>query len=158
MVSQDASATVDGLTGFSGLGYDLYDGATLTLGGSTVQTAPVVFAGYGKAVLDVDFNVVGQLAIMRGSLLNPFPVSQELDGVSITNRGAITVNRLAPFTYYGAAVLLGYHDPSRTREPSRLSIRQGRPVLRFRPFPVARWSIPARSPCGKATASMGRQA
>jgi hypothetical protein len=70
MVSQDASATVDGLTGFSGLGYDLYDGATLTLGGSTVQTAPVVFAGYGKAVLDVDFNVVGQPAIMRGSLLN----------------------------------------------------------------------------------------
>ncbi|MCJ2189047.1 hypothetical protein [Novosphingobium beihaiensis] len=110
MVSQDATATAGSIAGFSNIGYDLYNGATLTLSGSDVQTGTMTFAGYGNAVLDVDFNVVAQSALQRVSLLTPLATSSSGDDVSITSKGAITLSRVAPYTYYGAAVSLSSTD------------------------------------------------
>ena len=110
MVSQDATATVGSVAGFSNIGYDLYNGATLRLSGDGARTGTMTFAGYGNAVLDVDFNVVTQSAILRGSLLTPFAISGGEAGVSITSKGAITLSRVDPYSFYGAAVSLGTND------------------------------------------------
>jgi hypothetical protein len=103
-VSANTSAVVpSGNVGpFSNLGYQLSNGAALTLAAPTGQTRtqPLTLAGNGSVDLNVNFAVTDAAAIQSAvSITYPGAIT-ETGALSITSRGTIAVMRSAGSTSY----------------------------------------------------------
>ncbi len=116
-VRADAAGTLGLPTGFAGVGYDLYDGAALTLTGTANQSAPTFYAsplmlaGYGVVDIDGTITAASQPAIQVTSrLIAPGDTAPTTNGLTITSRGALTLDRPSDVTYPSAAVTLGGVD------------------------------------------------
>jgi hypothetical protein len=107
-VRRDASAAFAAPTGFAGVGYDLYDGAALTLTGAA-STRQLILAGTGSIDLTADLTATTQPAIAIGQILiapgETAPTTS--GGVTLTTRGAITLTRTDANSYPGSAITLG---------------------------------------------------
>ncbi|MEI5687907.1 autotransporter outer membrane beta-barrel domain-containing protein [Sphingomonas kyungheensis] len=116
-VRTDTNADLTLPAGFAGVGYDLYDNATLTLSGSAAQsapalyTAPLTLAGRGIVDLDATITATSQPVIQVGSLqIAPGEIRPATNGLTITSRGALTLDRSDSNSYPYAAVVLGEND------------------------------------------------
>ncbi|MES3106710.1 autotransporter outer membrane beta-barrel domain-containing protein [Sphingomonas aurantiaca] len=116
-VRADAAAMLDRPAGFAGVGYDLYDGATLTLTGTATQSAPTFYAAplslAGNGIVDVDGTITAtsQPAIQVTSLaIAPGETVPTMSGLAITSRGSLTLDHPNDATYAYAAVTLGGSD------------------------------------------------
>ncbi|WP_440847293.1 hypothetical protein [Sphingomonas sp. 22176] len=118
VVNTDTSTTLSaaGVGPFSNVGYQLANGAQLTLTASSGQTltAPVQLAGTGSVDLDAGITTTDAAALQNGSVIT-YPGSGIDSGaaaLSITSRGAISVTRsTGPNSYNeSSAVWLGYQD------------------------------------------------
>ena len=103
-VRNDTATSLTTLPGFAGIGYDLYNGATLTLAGSSTQVsasiAPLTLAGQGVVDLDATIASTSQPAIQVTSLLvAPGETQPTARGLIITSRGALTLDRPAASSY-----------------------------------------------------------
>ena len=104
-------------TGFAAVGYDLYDGATLTLTGNAAQSStaafvpPLTLAGQGTVDINATITAASQPAIQVTSLLlAPGETAPTTSGLAITSRGALTLDRPSTASFPGAAVTLGGSD------------------------------------------------
>lgn len=96
--------------GFAAVGYDLFDGAALTL---TSATAPLVVAGSGSVDVSGTITATGAPAIARGTVIYAPGEAQASGGtLAVTNRGALTLVRASGDTSYypDVAVDLGSTD------------------------------------------------
>jgi len=109
-VRVDTSATAALPSGFVSVGYDLYDNAALTLGGTDVLDRPLSFSGTGSVDLNADIAVNDQPAIQSTGLLIGSGYSSTPNALSITSSGTITLNRTDANRYPGAAIWLGSND------------------------------------------------
>ena len=116
-VRADAAAMLDRPAGFAGTGYDLYDGATLTLTGtatqsaSTLYAAPLSLAGYGIVDIDGTITATSQPAIQVTALaIAPGETAPATSGLAITSRGSLTLDHPDDASYPYAAVALGGSD------------------------------------------------
>lgn len=117
-VYSDITTSLTTLPGFASIGYDLYDGATLTLTGSAAQApavsvAPLTLAGRGVVDLDAMIATISQPAIQVTSLLvAPGETQPTGRGLVITSRGALTLDRpnATPYSYPYTAVALTNDD------------------------------------------------
>ncbi|WP_235199578.1 autotransporter outer membrane beta-barrel domain-containing protein [Sphingomonas sp. RIT328] len=103
-VRSDTATSLTTLPGFAGIGYDLYDGATLTLTGGATQVsgsiAPLTLAGEGVVDLNATIASTSQPAIQVTSLLvAPGETQPAARGLVITSRGALTLDRPAASSY-----------------------------------------------------------
>lgn len=110
VVKADAQASVAPITGFNSIGFDLYDGATLTLTGAKAIDQQLTFAGAGSAVLNADFNVGTGPAITTSYVLDAYSTSYDPSAASIVSNGDITLTRAETASYFGAAVQIGSED------------------------------------------------
>lgn len=109
-VNADASTTLTtGNVGpFSKVGYQLANGAKLTLTAPTAQAlaTPVQLAGTGSVDLDADFAVSNTAAIQSSAVLS-YPGASggnsSSAALSVTSRGTITVTRPTSTTNYNSA-------------------------------------------------------
>lgn len=108
-VRGDASASLSVPGAFAGVGYDLFDGATLTLTG-VAGTRPLQLAGRGSVDLTADIATTTQPAIRIGSVQLAPGEAGVASGLGITSRGTLTVTRADSNTYPYAAVALGTED------------------------------------------------
>ena len=108
-VRDDASATIPSSSGFGSVGYDLYDGAALTLGGNGDVTTPLLFSGNGSVDLNGNLIATTQPAIASDGLINSSGSVYIPNTLSIVSRGAITLTRTDP-NVYASAVQLGDGD------------------------------------------------
>jgi hypothetical protein len=113
-VRSDATTSLVTLPGFASIGYDLYDGATLTLTGTATQAPglyvpPLTLAGQGVVDLDATIAATSQPAIQITSLLlAPGETQPTTRGLTVTSRGALTLDRSDSNTYpYTAVALTG---------------------------------------------------
>ncbi|WP_294196911.1 autotransporter outer membrane beta-barrel domain-containing protein [uncultured Sphingomonas sp.] len=109
-VRSDASASGATPAGFAAIGYDLYDGAALTL---TDVSAPVAFAGSGTVDLTGSITTTQRVAIQTvGLALTSSETQPTTPGaVTITSRGTIALSRATAFQPYGfTAVALSQRD------------------------------------------------
>lgn len=116
-VRTDATTALAVPAGFAGVGYDLYDGATLTLTGGLNQSTtatfvpPLTLAGQGTVDINATISAVSQPAIQVTSLLTaPNETAPTTSGLAITSRGALTLDRGSNTVYPSAAVTLGSSD------------------------------------------------
>ncbi len=116
-VRTNATATLDRPAGFAGIGYDLYDGATLTLTGTANQSAPAYYAPSltlaGSGIVDIagTITATSQPAIQVTSVSTaPGETAPITSGLAITSRGALTLDHPSDATYPYAAVSLGGSD------------------------------------------------
>jgi hypothetical protein len=113
-VRADATAPLGAQADFSRVGYELYDGAALTLTGTTAQ--PLTLAGTGSVDLSANITATsGQPAIAVGTILTAPGEAYPAPGttpaaLAITSRGVLTLARADSFGYPYAAVLLGSGD------------------------------------------------
>lgn len=104
-VHDDASATTPSLSGFRSVGYDLFDGAALTLSGAGDVTQQLVFAGNGSVDLNANLVATTQPAILSDAVLDWAGYNNALNTLSIVSRGSISLTRSAPNTFATAVVL-----------------------------------------------------
>jgi hypothetical protein len=117
-VHSDTTTSLTALPGFASIGYDLYDGATLTLTGSATQipvvsVAPLTLAGQGVVDLDATIATISQPAIQVTSLLvAPGETQSTGRGLVMTSRGALTLDRpnATSYSYPYTAVALTNDD------------------------------------------------
>ena len=116
-VRADSAGMLDVPAGFAGTGYDLYDGAKLTLTGTATQSAPTFYApplllaGYGTVDIDGTITATSQPTIQVTSLaLAPGETAPTMSGLAITSRGSLTLDHPNDSTYPYAAVVLGGAD------------------------------------------------
>ena len=116
-VRSDAASTLGLPTGFAGVGYDLYDDATLTLTGSasqsspTLYTPPLMLAGRGTVDLNGTIAATSQPAILVTSLLiAPGETAPTTSGLAITSRGALTLDHPNDTNGSSSAVVLSGND------------------------------------------------
>ncbi|RZM37180.1 MAG: autotransporter outer membrane beta-barrel domain-containing protein, partial [Sphingomonas sp.] len=116
-VRADTTTTLAMPSGFAGIGYDLYDGVTLTLTGAATQSpaavyvAPLSLAGRGTVDLDAVIAASSQPAIQVTSLaIAPGETTPTTQGLTITSRGALTLDHPNADSYPYAAVALGSND------------------------------------------------
>ncbi|WP_380785619.1 autotransporter outer membrane beta-barrel domain-containing protein [Sphingomonas sp. R86521] len=116
-VRSDAAGTLGLPTGFVGVGYDLYDDATLTLTGTASQSSPTFFtpplmlAGRGTVDLNGTIAATSQPAILVTSLLiAPGETSPTSSGLAITSRGALTLDHPNDTNGASSAVVLSGND------------------------------------------------
>ncbi|MBW6526741.1 hypothetical protein KZ813_07820 [Sphingomonas sp. RHCKR7] len=107
-----ASTTANGTApaGFTSVGYDLLDGAALTL---TAATAPLMLAGSGSVDVSGSITATSAPAIARGSVIYaPGEAQVTNDVLAVTSRGMLSLVRAsggAAF-YPDVAVSLGERD------------------------------------------------
>ncbi|WP_271301158.1 autotransporter outer membrane beta-barrel domain-containing protein [Sphingomonas sp. CV7422] len=113
-VRSDTATSLATPAGFASIGYDLYDGATLTLTGAATQAPglyvpPLTLAGQGVVDLDATITATSQPTIQITSLLlAPGEAQPATRGLTITSRGALTLDRSDSNTYpYTAVALTG---------------------------------------------------
>jgi hypothetical protein len=113
-VRSDTATSLATPAGFAGIGYDLYDGATLTLSGTATQAPglyvpPLTLAGQGVVDLDATIATTSQPAIQVTSLLlAPGETQPATRGLTLTSRGELTLDRSDSNTYpYTAVALTG---------------------------------------------------
>jgi len=113
-VRRDTATSLATPAGFASIGYDLYDSATLTLTGTATQ-APGLYvptltlAGQGVVDLDATIATTSQPAIQITSLLlAPGETQPATRGLTLTSRGALTLDRSDSNIYpYTAVALTG---------------------------------------------------
>ncbi|MBJ6123254.1 autotransporter outer membrane beta-barrel domain-containing protein [Sphingomonas mollis] len=108
-VRSDASATNAVPAGFSSIGYDLFDKATLTLTGPA-STRPLTLAGQGTVDLTADIATTTQPAIGTTSTQVAPGESYLQNALTITSRGTLTLTRADRSSYPYAVVALGSGD------------------------------------------------
>ncbi|WP_156025718.1 autotransporter outer membrane beta-barrel domain-containing protein [Sphingomonas phyllosphaerae] len=108
-VRANASAVPTLPTGFIKLGYDLFDGAALTLTGAST---PLTFAGTGNVDISGDIVAGRDTAISTTTLRNAPGVTTipPANALSIVSRGTLTLTRLDSMQYSNAAVAIGGED------------------------------------------------
>ncbi|HEX8421603.1 MAG TPA: autotransporter outer membrane beta-barrel domain-containing protein [Sphingomonas sp.] len=107
-VRQDATAVSSAPAGFANVGYDLFDGATLTLTGT--GGTPLTLAGRGTVDVTANITTSTGPAISRTNL-SLAPGETGTDGaLAITSRGTLTLTRTDTNIFPGAAVTLGGDD------------------------------------------------
>lgn len=104
-VRSDTTATIPALTGFQSVGYDLYDKAALTLGGSGDIAQQLVFAGNGSVDLTANLVATTQAAIVSDYVLDWAGSSYAANTLSLVSRGSITMTRSDPNVYASAVQL-----------------------------------------------------
>ena len=104
-VREDATATIPSLIGFRSVGYDLYDGAALTLSSGSDVTQPLVFAGNGSIDLDANLVATAQPAILSDTVADPANYNTGPNALSIVSRGSITLTRSDANTFAHAVQL-----------------------------------------------------
>jgi hypothetical protein len=91
-VRSDASATLAPLAGFRDIGYDLYNGAALTLSANTDISQQLFFGGKGSVDLTANLVAGNSAAIITGPVSDDFGYPADND-LSIVSHGAITFTR-----------------------------------------------------------------
>jgi hypothetical protein len=109
-VRSDASTTIVAPAGFAGVGYDLFDGAALTLTSAGGATQPLTFAGKGSVDLTADVTVGGSPAISTTSVTVAPGETSFNNALAITSRGTFTLTHLDGSPYPYAAVAIGSAD------------------------------------------------
>ncbi len=90
-VTADATTEASARAGFAELGYDLYDGAKLTL---TATDIPLVFAGTGSVDLTGGITATTRSAITVSTVVvAPGETRPESESVAITSSGTLTLDR-----------------------------------------------------------------
>lgn len=105
-VRSDASASVTAPAGFASTGFDLYDGATLTLTGQSQRT--VEFGGEGSVDLSADITVTNAPALQfTPRAIAPGEPFGTTERVAIISRGTLSLTDTNDQFYGAAAVYLG---------------------------------------------------
>lgn len=105
-VRSDASASVTAPAGFASTGFDLYDGAALSLSGTSSRT--VQLAGNGRVDLDATIATVGAPALQLTSLLvAPGETAPTETAIEVVSRGMLSIEQADNQPYGYAAVNLG---------------------------------------------------
>jgi hypothetical protein len=93
-VSSDASAVIGAVGPFATTGYELVDGAHLTLSADTTQDLPLVLAGNGTVELTADISTLNKYAIqVTTAALTPGSTqngSMQSGALTIVNRGSVS--------------------------------------------------------------------
>ncbi|MGK6353840.1 autotransporter outer membrane beta-barrel domain-containing protein [Sphingomonas sp. DT-207] len=108
-VRSDASATIALAAPFTSVGYELYDGANLTLT-SAGAVQQLSFAGKGSVDVTADVTVGGSPAIITTSLMLAPGETSFANALAITSRGAITLDHTDGAAYPWTAVAVGTGD------------------------------------------------
>jgi uncharacterized protein YhjY with autotransporter beta-barrel domain len=104
-VTIDTTSTLAAVPSFERVGYELDNGAVLTLSSPTTTTKPLAFDGKGRAELFLDASSTGEtvidlLAASTDRLLDPSVKAS--DNLRIVNHGAINFNALTPSGAFAA--------------------------------------------------------
>lgn len=115
-VTTDSTSTLAAVPSFERVGYELDNGAVLTLTSPTTTTKSLAFDGKGRAELFLDASSTGEtvidlLAASTDRLLDP--TVKASDNLRVVNHGAITFNALTPSGAFAAVT--ANHDSSDPR-------------------------------------------
>ncbi|MBB3691992.1 autotransporter outer membrane beta-barrel domain-containing protein [Sphingomonas sp. BK580] len=105
-VRGDLSTAAAARPGFREIGYDLYDGARLTLTGAST---PLLLSGNGSVDLTADIAATAAPALSVGSVIvAPGETRPDTQALSITSRGTLTIDRATGGSGAYTAVALDY--------------------------------------------------
>jgi hypothetical protein len=99
-------ATTTAASGFSSLGYQLANGASLALTGQGTQTSSLYLAGTGTVTLDGTMNVSNRLALQTMPLTSTAGYGGASSAIALVNNGTIAITHDNAQTYVNSAMLL----------------------------------------------------
>lgn len=105
-VTNDANVTLSVPAGFASVGYQLHDGAALSLTSDDTIADRLLLAGNGSVDLTADFVVANGSAVATTSAFTTIEDSASDTGLSIVSHGTITATQTDPSSYGFAAVSL----------------------------------------------------
>jgi uncharacterized protein YhjY with autotransporter beta-barrel domain len=129
-VSKDTTSTISTASGpFGTLGYQLQDGAKLTLTAASSPTATLLLTGNGTVDLTADLNLVGTLLLSTNGQIYTLPGDDVLNNhkLTITSHGNLTFSKTDPNSYFGPAIALAASDSLVNTGTLRVSDTSGYP-------------------------------
>lgn len=109
-VSGEASALIGAVGPFASTGYELVDGARLTLTAGAPQSLPVVLAGKGMVDLTTDVALTNQTALTIGAAAMLPGTVQDGKGLTVVSRGTLSGETTDYFGGGFGVVLLGANN------------------------------------------------